>query len=294
MGELKKECGVTVGTFDGVHRGHRAVVDFLVNESGRRELLPLVVTFDPHPLAVVAPERAPLLLESLDDRVKRLEGLGARVVVLPFTEELRGNTVSGWLRRLKEEFGARMLVAGYDNTFGSDGMEMSVSDYRRLAETVGIETLAAPVVEGVSSSLIRKALSEGDVMTARDLLGAPYRLEGTVTHGKELGRRIGFPTANLRMPENRLVPPPGVYAADAVMPGGEKKRAVVNIGVAPTVGEGLPLTVEAHILGFEGDLYGSRVGLSFLSRLRDEKKFDTIASLTRQIETDAERAAQII
>ncbi len=291
MSELKNDCGVTVGTFDGVHRGHQAVVDFLVKESNRRGLLPRVVTFDPHPLAVVNPDRAPLLLESLEDRVKRLRELGAEVEVIPFTEELRRTTVSGWLCSLKNEFGAKMLVAGYDNTFGSDGMEMNISDYRRLGAENGIETLVAPVVEGVSSTLIRKALKEGDVEEAGKMLGSPYRIEGIVEHGKELGRKIGFPTANLRISSQRLLPPPGVYAADALLEGGGTQRAVVNIGVAPTVGEGLPLTVEAHILGYTGDLYGCGMELALLKRLRPERKFDSIDSLTRQIAQDAQDAA---
>lgn len=278
---------VTVGTFDGVHRGHREVVDFLLAESERRGLSPMVITFEPHPLVVVAPERAPLLLESPKEREEALRAMGAEVEVLTFDEELRRQTVDQWFARLAEDYNVRLLVAGFDNTFGSDGMMMSLSDYVRIGASHGIEVIEAPRLKGVSSTFIRRALASGDVAAAAEMLGRKFSVSGMVSHGRGLGRTIGVPTANLTPDAGRLLPAPGVYAADAITADGSRWRAVVNIGVAPTVAKGLPMTIEAHLLDFEGDLYGETLRLEFLRRLRDEKKFESLDDLKLQIVRDA-------
>lgn len=282
-----KGRGVTVGTFDGVHRGHKAVVEFLVSESARRGLEPLVVTFEPHPLAVVAPERAPLLLESAREREEMLRAMGVTVEVLPFTEELRRLTVAQWFGRLIADYGARMVVTGFDNTFGSDGMNMSVAEYIKIGAAQGLEVIEAPRIKDVSSTLIRRALGAGDVTAAGEMLGHPFTLTGLVSHGKGLGHTIGVPTANIAPPEGLLLPAPGVYAADAITDSGQRIRAVVNIGVAPTVAGGLPMTVEAHLLDFEGNLYATQLRLEFIRRLRDERKFRSLDELKLQIIRDA-------
>lgn len=296
MSNLKKSSesenrGVTVGTFDGVHRGHREVVEYLRRECAARGYRPMVITFAPHPLEIVAPRRAPRLLESPDERVARLKALGVEVLLLPFTEEVRRMTVDEWLKELAGRYNVKMLVAGYDNKFGSDGMSMTVGDYARQASAWGIETLEAPVVEGVSSSLVRESLAAGDVERASRLLGYPYGVTGEVTGGRRLGRQLGFPTANLKLSGRLALPAPGVYSGEARTADGGKYRAVVNIGVAPTAGEGLPLTVEAHLLGFDGDLYGTDLHLEFDRRLRSEKKFGTLDELKAQIAADVEAAA---
>ena len=288
-----EHTAINVGTFDGVHRGHREVVSFLLSESAKRGLRPVIITFEPHPLAVVAPWRAPKLLELPSERRDILKATGADIVTMTFDEELRRLTAAQWLRRLRDEFKADLIVAGFDNTFGSDGMTMSLRDYQELAAPLGMEIVKAPVLDGISSTLIRQALGAGDVSTAASMLGRHYSLTGTVIHGRELGRRIGFPTANIEPDTSILIPAPGVYAADMRLDYGSVMRAVVNIGVAPTVMPGLPLTVEAHIVGFHGDLYGSTVRLDFLKRLRDEERFPDIATLKTRIAEDV-RIAQII
>lgn len=252
-----RPTAITVGTFDGVHRGHREVVDFLKQASEERHLRPGVITFDPHPLAVIAPERAPGLLELPAQRKATLEEMGVDVTVLPFNEELRRLTVAQWFSRLATEFGVRLLVAGYDNTFGSDGMHMDIADYQRIGADAGIEVLEAPEIAGVSSSKIRRALRQGDMTEATAMLGRPFTLSGVVGHGREFGRKIGFPTANVITDSRLLLPAPGVYAVDAALPDGGRRRAVVNIGHAPTAGTDLPLTVEAHIIDYTGDLCSS-------------------------------------
>ena len=282
---------ITVGTFDGVHRGHRAVVDFLMAQSVENGLRPVVITFEPHPLAVVAPSRAPKLLETPQEREANLRSLGAEVIVLEFDEDLRRLSVAQWMEHLSRRYNAKLLVAGYDNSFGSDGMSMNLSDYSRIGECYGINIIEAPIVEGVSSTAIRRALGTGDVESAAAMLGRPYSITGKIGHGRELGRRLGFPTANLIPDPAILLPAPGVYVADATIADGNHYRAVVNIGVSPTVSEGLPLSVEAHLINYEGNLYGSVLRLDFLHRLRDEKKFGDLSSLKEGIAADVRAAS---
>lgn len=282
-------AAVAVGTFDGVHLGHREVVAKLRAEASARRLRPMVVTFDPHPLEVIAPRRAPRLLQSVERRVEALRGLGVDVEVLRFSESLRCVTAKEWIETLRDKYGTRLLVVGYDNTFGCDGMNMSVGDYAALGADAGVEVVAAPVLEGVSSSLIRAALSRGDVENARKMLGSAFEIEGIVVPGRMLGRQLGFPTANIQADRRLLIPYPGVYAADVSLDD-SRHRAVVNIGTAPTVADGLPLTIEAHLLNFEGDLYGSNARVVFLSRIRPERKFASLEELRRQIAADAELA----
>ncbi len=284
---------ITVGTFDGVHRGHRKVVEFLTAQSAANGLRPIVITFEPHPLAVVAPTRAPKLLELPDEREENLRSLGVEVVVLEFNENLRRLTVAEWMERLARDYNVRLLVAGYDNTFGSDGMSMNLSDYSLIGENCGIKVVEAPVVDGVSSSAIRRALSAGDIDAATMMLGRPYSISGIVGHGRELGRQLGFPTANLITDPGILLPAPGVYAAEATTSDGNRYRAVVNIGVSPTVSEGLPLSVEAYLINYSGNLYGTNLRLDFLRRLRDEKKFGDISALKEGIAADVRAASEI-
>lgn len=280
------KTAATVGTFDGVHLGHRRVVDFLKEESLARNLQPMVITFDPHPLAVVAPQRAPKLLESAPQRVEMLRSLGVDCLLLPFDDSLRRLTVKEWLSLLRSKYGVELLVVGYDNKFGCDGRNMGVDDYRALAMPARIEVVEAPVVEGICSSNIRRAIAEGDMEKAAAMLGRNYSLEGVVGHGRGDGHRLGFPTANLQVSPNLQLPAPGVYAADAVTNTGIHRRAVVNIGVAPTINDGLPLTIEAHLLDFDADLYGAPLRLEFLRRLRSERRFDSLDGLRNQILAD--------
>lgn len=294
---------VTVGTFDGLHPGHLRVLDTLRAEAARRRLRPVVFTFDRHPLALIAPERAPLRLSTPAEEQAGLRALGFDVEVLAFDHALRALTADGWLRRLADVYGARLLVMGYDNTFGSDGLGMSLADYAAAAARYGIDTVRAGVVDGVSSSAVRRAVAAGDTAAAASLLGRPYAVEGTVVHGKALGRRLGFPTANLDIDPCRLLPAPGVYAARASVacPAGDSRPAcpgtfpaVVNIGTRPTVDRHGALSVEAHLAGFDSDIYGCRVRLEFAARLRPEQRFDTLRQLTAAIAADVAAATALL
>lgn len=284
---------VTVGTFDGVHRGHRKVVEFLKAKAEDKGLQPVVITFDPHPLAVVAPERAPRLLDTAVERVSLLGNLGVEVRLLAFDEPLRRLTAREWLRLLKERFNAKLLVIGYDNKFGCDGRNYDFETYRKSAAEEGIEIMEAPVVNGVCSSLIRNAIASGDLAGASDMLGRNYSLSGIVGHGRGDGHRIGFPTANLMVAAGLQLPSAGVYAANAFTKDGSRYRSVVNIGVAPTIGDGLPLTIEAHLLDFSGDIYSQPLRIEFLDRLRDERRFSSLEDLKQGIYADISAARNL-
>ena len=285
---------VTVGTFDGVHRGHKEVLRTLRERADALGLTPLVVTFDRHPLETVAPERAPRLLQERESRDALLRSEGVDVTEVAFTPGLCRLTAGEWIEVLRRDYGARLLISGYDNKFGSDGQRLAPADYVALGHAHGIEVVVAPELPGVCSSAIRAALGRGDVEKAGEMLGRRYRLEGRVESGRRLGRELGFPTANLRVDPRIMIPAPGVYAALSFIEDeneGESKvyKAVVNIGDNPTVGADNPLTIEAHLLHFDGDLYGKRLALDFISRIRGERKFDSLDSLRREIAKDAGR-----
>ena len=285
----------TTGTFDGVHLGHRLVVDTVIRTADELGLEPAVITFDRHPLMTIAPHRAPLRIMSPEREREELERLGVSVIVLPFTEELRRLTARQWMERMARDFDVRALVVGYDNTFGCDGTEMDTAAYRALGEATGIDVREAPMLPGVSSTAIRHALAEGDVARAAAMLGRPFELTGTVAHGDALGRTIGRPTANITPPAGMLVPATGTYAALASLPGenATERPALLNIGRRPTVG-GESLRIEAHILDYSGDLYDKQLTVNLIARLRDERRFDSIAALGAQIDSDEARTRAIL
>lgn len=286
--------GAAIGTFDGLHRGHTAVLDSLKEVSAERGLLPLAITFDRHPLSLIAPERAPLAITTIGRKSELIRKAGVSPVVLPFDEKMRETTAADWMGMLHDRFGVRLLVVGYDNTFGSDGLSLSVADYRKIGEEKGIEVVEAPVVPGISSSAVRKAVTSGDLAEASDMLGRFFSLPGVVVEGNKLGRTIGFPTANVLPDPGILVPGNGVYAATVSVDGGAKIPAVVNVGVRPTVRRGENLTIEAHLIDWHGDIYGMAVSLDFIGRLRDEQMFNSIDALRRQIEKDTSKAKLFI
>ncbi|MCM1337774.1 MAG: riboflavin biosynthesis protein RibF [Candidatus Amulumruptor caecigallinarius] len=288
-----------VGTWDGVHLGHRHLLAHLISEGERRTLAPTAVTFATHPLATVRPERVPRMLCTLDERVRRLHEAGVMdVVVLDFDENLRRLTAREFLEMLRRDYGVEAVILGFNNSFGSDRLG-SFEDYREAGAQVGVEVLCAPEwcagEEHVSSSAVRRLIAEGAVEHAAALLSRPVTLSGMVVEGKQLGRTIGFPTANLAVSADAAVPGPGVYAADALLHTGERHRAIVNIGYRPTVDRSPDAreSIEAHLLNFHGDLYGHPVTLTFLKRLRDEQRFPDLTALRAQLTRDAAAARQI-
>lgn len=304
-----------VGMFDGVHSGHRYLLDQLRLQAAERSLKPLVITFTNHPLSVIVPDKAPRLLTLPLEKAAliRREGfLGDEILLLPFDEKLRSTSAAGFLGMLRGRFGCAALLMGFNNRFGHDAPG-DFASYKQLAANAGIELIQArelPAREGVSSSEIRRLIAAGEVADAAALLGRPYTLTGTVVRGKALGRTLGFPTANLHTPSTIILPAPGVYAATATIapplfPSTVASRqasskaevsypAMVNIGSRPTVDDpGAPLSVEAHIIGLpEGtNLYDCRLTLSFVDRLRSERRFASLEALRAQLLLD--RAAAL-
>lgn len=284
--EKRPRLAATIGTFDGVHRGHATVVGALRREADRRGLAPVAITFDRHPLCTIAPRRVPKMLTTHEVRDALLMNLGVRPLTVKFTEEVRRQTVMEWMQRMHDRIGVDLIMVGYDNTFGSDGLSMSVADYAAIGKTLGITVVAAPELPGISSSAIRRAVAEGRVGDAGRMLGRPYALEGTVVHGQGLGHKLGFATANVYVSEEMAIPGRGVYAAKGVTDDGSQYDAMVNIGLRPTAGVFETPTIEAHLTDFDGDLYGRTLRLEFHTRLRDEKRFASLADLRAQLAED--------
>jgi riboflavin kinase/FMN adenylyltransferase len=286
---------VALGVFDGVHRGHRAILGTAVARAGATGLQALACTFDPHPMEVLQPERAPRPITTLDERLALIAETGmAAVVVLPFTRELAAVEPEAFVKDvLLSRLRAREIVVGYNHRFGR-GARGDARLLEDLAGRLGFRAHVVPptTVDGaaVSSTEIRAALQRGDVAAAARGLGRPYAIAGEVTSGAGRGRALGFPTANIA-PDRPLLIERGVYLGRVHLEGGAHP-AVVNVGVRPTFGE-TTLAIEAHLLDFTGDLYGRRVRLDFLDRLRDEMRFPSVEALRAQVlrDIDAARAA---
>ena len=292
-----------VGMYDGVHAGHRFLIDYLGVEARSRGLVPAVVTFSRHPLTVVRPLQAPALLNTLEQRVSLLGEAGAQdVILLSFNDALRRMSAREFLGALKRKFAIEALVLGFNNRFGHDRPD-SMDQYKALGQEIGVEVITAPEYRGpgapVSSSAIRRHLMEGRPEEAARLLGGNYTLRGKVINGKRLGRTLGFPTANLELPAaSLLIPATGVYAAYVVTPDGVRRKAVVNVGYRPTVseseGESKQLSVEAHILDFVGYIYDEEIAVEFVKYLRPEKTFSTTAKLASQITDDIATTRKVL
>ena len=284
----------TTGFFDGVHLGHRLVIERLVSLARERGDESLVVTFWPHPRAVLQDGARELrLLNSLEEKKELLRSLGVdRVEVLDFTRSFAALTAEQYLREiLRDRFGVATLLMGYDNRLGSDRLtaDMLLSKASALdIELIELEPFGQdvhPALTHISSTRIRKSLEDGKVEEAAEMLGYRYSLKGVVVAGNRLGRTIGFPTANMKLYEPlKLVPGRGVYAVEAEVLG-KKYRGMTNIGLRPTVG-GSFTTIETHILDFDEDIYGLPLRITFLRRLRDEVHFPSLEALKDQLEKD--------
>jgi riboflavin kinase/FMN adenylyltransferase len=284
---------VTVGTFDGVHLGHHAVLEEITRRaqaSGRRSVL---VTFEPHPLEVVNPQAAPLLLTAPDEkRMILAQSPVDRVAFVRFTEELRACPPERFVRDvLERRFEMRELVIGHDHGFGRgrEGNEALLQAIGR-ADGFAVDAVPAVMLDGraVSSSLIRRAVAGGDLETAARALGRRYSVNGVVGRGAGRGRGMGVPTINVAPHPRKLLPPDGVYAARVAWRGGER-GAMLNLGARPTFAEAVRV-LEAHLFDFAGDLYGEAVTVEFVRRLRDVVRFGAPEELSRQLERDREAA----
>ena len=271
---------VAIGTFDGVHVGHRAVIADADT----------VLTFEPHPLSVIHPEAAPKLIMPFDIKRDVIEGLGVEeLVVIPFDESFSSIEAEEFCGRiLIEQLNASEVAVGENFRFGRKAR----GDSEMLRSREEFETRIEPLVEvegeTVSSTRIRAAIAAGDMATANACLGAPFLLEGEVTKGDQRGRTLGFPTANIVPDDEYAVPGHGVYAAFA-----DGRPAAVNVGIRPTFETGRGLLVEAFLIDFDGDLYGKTLRVAFIERLRGEKRFDSVEDLVAQMHADVEEARRL-
>lgn len=288
---MRNEYCATIGFFDGVHRGHQFMIDSLTTMAHAQGRQSLVITFDRHPRQVVHADYVPQLITTTDEKLQLLDTTTAdRIEMLHFDAQMAQLSAYEFMRQvLHEKYDVAMLLTGYDNRFGHNRAE-GFADYVRYGEEMGMKVLQnTPIdIDGlrVSSSLIRRLIVEGNITEANNCLGHPYSITGSVAHGFQEGRRIGFPTANI-VPESaeKLVPGNGVYATRVSVEGGEWMPAMLNIGTNPTF-QRQQTTIEAHIIGFEGDIYGRKVRVEFGRKLRDEQRFESVEALQKQLEAD--------
>ena len=290
---------VATGFFDGVHVGHRLVIKRLAEAAAVRGDESAVMTFWPHPRNVLQKEARTLrLLTTLEEKKRMLLDLGVdHVEVLPFTKDFSAMTTEEYLRMLMERFGAKTVLLGYDNRVGSDAMDPD--QVARTAESLGLEVIRTDMVPSdggyaVSSTKIRQKLEAGDVQGAAEMLGYEYSLHGVVVAGNRIGRTIGFPTANMQLYEPlKLVPGNGVYFVK-VETVGRSLFGMCNIGHRPTVSAGNARTIETNIFGFDEDIYGLDIKVTFLQKIRDEVRFDSLEELKTQLEHDREASLDVI
>ncbi len=293
---LSSPSHLTIGAFDGVHRGHQHLIGSMAEEAHAAGRAAVALTFDPHPGALLG--RSPVAaLSTIEERAALMADLGVDLlVVLRFTPALAGTPAYRFVHSLCHYLGLKELWAGPDFALGHR-REGDVPYLRRLGERMGFEVRVVEPLrwrgEVVSSTRIRAALTAGDIEEANGCLGRPYHLTGTVVRGRGLGRTLGIPTANLELPPGRLIPANGVYACLARPERGGEWPAVVNVGVRPTIAAD-HLTVEAHLLDFDGDLYGQELGLDFIAWLRDEEIFPSLNALVDQIQQDIVQARRVL
>jgi riboflavin kinase/FMN adenylyltransferase len=293
--KIARPTVVTLGVFDGLHLGHQLIMQTVVERARAIGAVPTVITFEPHPRALLHPESAPPLLQTFDQKIEALGVLGIeQTIVIHFDENFAQIRAEDFLRDfIADRLHAKEVYLGCGFAFGH-GREGNIDLLRTVSQSLGF--FADEVTElrlrgrRVSSSRIRELLQQGRVGIARRMLGRPYGVEGRVVRGAERGVKLGFPTANLH-PQNRVIPRDGVYVT-ATLIDDEWRRSVTNVGTRPTFGENDETSVETFVMNWSGDLYGDVVRVRFLYRLRAEKKFSSINELKSQIKSDVARAAR--
>lgn len=283
---------VTMGNFDGCHLGHQALFRSLKAVAEANDLIPTVISFEPHSNYVLYGPGNPLLLTTTEEKREFVESLGLEFVVLPFTRELAQQPFDEFIRNeLIKKLNVCSMFFGHDHNFGAGGK----GNYETITKAFPeLSTQMLSIVlhkgERVSSSAVRKALEMGDVERAQTYLGRPYRLTGDVVVGKKMGRTLGYPTANLQVEQYKFLPMGGVYVANARLSDGRIFRSVLNIGTQPTTPGTHFMAIEAYLLDFNEDIYGQHLTLDLMAYLRPEQKFGSIEDLIRQIGMDADTA----
>src|SRR6185436_3148873 len=291
--EIARPTVLTLGVFDGLHLGHQLIMRTVVERAKAAGAIPTVITFEPHPRAVLHPASAPPLLQTLDQKIEALSVLGIKqVIVIHFDQAFAEIRAEDFLHDVvKERLQAKEVYLGKGFAFGHN-REGNIDLLTRVGSELGFVAGEVPEIRlrgrRVSSSRIRELLAQGKVNLARRMLGRPYGVEGLVERGAERGHQLGFPTANLH-PHNRVIPRNGVYVTGTLIEG-QWRRSVTNVGLRPTFGETAEPSVETFVMNWDGDLYGDVVRVRFLYRLREERKFSSIDELKSQIERDVNRA----
>ncbi len=290
---IMRPCVLTLGVFDGLHLGHQQIMKTVVERARAAGAVATAITFDPHPRAVLHPDSAPPLLQTLDQRLANLEVLGIeQTIVIPFTREFAANPAEDFLADIiHDRLHAKEVYLGKGFAFGKN-RGGNIELLKTMSERLGFVADEVDEVQlrgrRISSSAIRSLLAEGKVNLVRRMLGRPYGVEGVIIRGNRRGHTIGFPTANLK-PHNRVIPRFGVYAT-ATLIDGTWRKSITNIGVRPTFESDADPSIETYVFDFDGDLYGDVLRVRFLHRIRDEKKFNGIVELKAQIERDSNRA----
>ncbi len=295
--ELNRDSTITIGVFDGVHRGHRHLIGSLLEEARSAGTLAGVVTFRNHPITVLRPSAKVRFLTDLDERVRLLKELGVDFVVpIRFDRELASLSSREFLAHLHEKLRMRRLVVGPDFAMGRD-RDGTLETLPAIGESVGFSFKSVDLMTDsagvVKSTTIRNSVIEGDVSRAARMLGRNFSVSGVVGHGLERGRELGFPTANLEVGADMIFPGDGIYAAWARLETGTY-MAATSIGTRPTFDDGENRTIEAYLLDFSADIYGQRLRLEFVRRLRGEEKFDTVEALLERMDEDVRRTRAVL
>lgn len=292
---IPEECVASIGFFDGAHRGHRYLIDQIVTEATRRGLKSALVTFPIPPVKVIHPDRE---IELLSPICEKLDLLAQTPIdycfLLDFTVELSKLSAQEFMKQvLKDKYNVKCLIIGYDHRFGHNRAE-GFEEYQKYGAEMGIDVIQAKAfpteTEDISSSLIRASILSGDLEKASNLLGYPYQVKGSVIKGNQLGRTIGFPTANIKLLcPDKILPKNGVYAVEVLLENTEKPYwGMLNIGHRPTVEDNGHKSIEVNILNFKGDIYDQKINIIFHRRLRDEIKFPNLDGLVSQLHKDQE------
>ena len=293
---MSRKYAATIGFFDGVHRGHQCLIEQLRQLASRQGVGSMVVTFDRHPRQVLRADYVPALLSTLDEKVELLKQTGVdEVRVLHFTPDMAALDAPRFMREvLVAQLGVGALLMGYDHHFGHGGG--TASQYVAWGREAGMPvTLATEWVGGkVSSSVIRRLLSLGDAAQAARLLGRPYSLSGMVMGGHRVGHSLGYPTANLSLPADKLMPACGAYAVRCALPDGAQRGGMLCIGHRPTLHNGDDVSVEVHVFDFHGDLYNKEMSVALVARLRPERTFPSLEALKEQLARDEVQARTLL
>lgn len=286
--ETMEQYVATIGFFDGVHRGHQYLIEQTKEMGAKCGMASMIVTFDVHPRKVLHSDYQPQLLTSIEEKLALLEATGAdRVETLHFDLDMSRLSAYDFMRHvLRDRLHVRQLLMGYDHKFGHGGG--TTEQYLQWGREAGVEVIPAMELQGlkVSSSRIRQLLAEGQVEEANALMGRSYNIKGMVVAGEQVGRKIGFPTANIEPQKDKLLPAVGVYAIRAALPGGGQNDGMLCIGRRPTLKDNGEVTIEAHLFDYDGDLYGKSLGIEVLGKLRDEVRFSSIEELQSQLQQD--------